>query len=142
MSRTNADHPSEQKGMCIWKEDIFKIDNISTNVLYNEWTKENCKTRVISEMKVNFPENWIGIARMFESHAWWLIKVLDSYHMLQGRLTAWNICLIFWTVYFRGYESLEWFLDYFFKIWGHIMIKQIKTWKPTSWVLAHLLKTW
>lgn len=40
MPRTNANPPSEQKGMCIWKEDIFKIDNISTIVLYNESEQE------------------------------------------------------------------------------------------------------
>lgn len=31
---------SEQKGMCMRKEDIFKIDNISTNVLYNEFEQK------------------------------------------------------------------------------------------------------
>jgi hypothetical protein len=40
MPRTNADPPSEQKGMCIWKEDIFKIDNINTIVLYNEFEQK------------------------------------------------------------------------------------------------------
>lgn len=40
MPRTNADSPSEQKGMSIWKEDILKIDNISTIVLYNEFEQE------------------------------------------------------------------------------------------------------
>lgn len=40
MLRTNADPLSEQKGMSIRKEDIFKIDNISTNVLYNEFEQK------------------------------------------------------------------------------------------------------
>lgn len=40
MLRTNVDPLSEQKGMCVRKEDIFKIDNISTNVLYNEFEQK------------------------------------------------------------------------------------------------------
>lgn len=40
MSRTNVDPLLEQKGMCIWKEDIFKIDNVIANVLYNEFEQK------------------------------------------------------------------------------------------------------
>lgn len=40
MLRTSAGPPSEQKAMCRWKEEIFKIGNISTNVLYNEFGRK------------------------------------------------------------------------------------------------------
>lgn len=40
MSRTNVDPLSEHEGMCIRKDNIFKIDNISTNVLYNEFEQK------------------------------------------------------------------------------------------------------
>lgn len=40
MLRTNVDPLLEQKGMCIWKEDIFKIDNVITNFFYNEFEQK------------------------------------------------------------------------------------------------------
>lgn len=66
MSRTNVDPLSKQKGICMRKEDIFKIDNISANVLYNEFEqKRTARLELSLELKRTFQET-----RRFDSHAW------------------------------------------------------------------------